>query len=170
MPYQPLYEIFPELARKETRSAMISEGHSTLPADEFAFIELYCNDENCDCQRVLFNVLSLERDEIVAVISYGWQSMDFYRKWSRSGNSEIIRGMHGLGLNPTSDQSERAPALLELLQRLILKDPAYVARLKRHYRMFKETTDPKHFPPSARVHEPGPAQPRKRHRPRSMDH
>jgi len=25
-----------------------------LAGDEFAFLELYCNDENCDCRRVIF--------------------------------------------------------------------------------------------------------------------
>jgi hypothetical protein len=27
----------------------------------------------------------------------------------------------------------------------LLQDPNYVARLKRHYQMFKEKVDPKHF-------------------------
>jgi hypothetical protein len=169
MPYQPFYEIFPELAWKETRSTQIPENHPTLPADEFGFIELYCNDENCDCQRVMFDVLSRKRGKSVAVIAYGWQSMGFYRKWSKSGDPEIIQGMQGLILNPTSDQSELAPALLELLRRLILKDPAYVARLKRHYQMLKAAVDPKHFPPPARAKQPASGPSKKHHRSHPTD-
>jgi hypothetical protein len=169
MPFQPFYEIFPELAWKETRSVRISEDHPTLPADEFGFIELYCNDENCDCQRVMFDVLSRKRGKSVAVIAYGWQSADFYRKWTKSGDPEIVREMQGLILNPMSNQSELAPALLELIRKLILKDPAYVARVKRHYQMFKERLDPKHFNKTAsakNIIAPA-AHTKKRHRPRS---
>ena len=106
------------------------------------------------------------------MIAYGWQSADFYRKWTKSANPEIIRAMQGLTLKPMSKQSELAPALLELMQKLILKDPAYVARLKRHYQMFKEQVDPKHFgkPASAKKNPALAAKSKKRHRSRTTDH
>jgi hypothetical protein len=40
-------------------------------------------------------------------------------------------------LNLASPQSENAPALLELFRRVLLVDPGYVARVKRHYEMFR---------------------------------
>jgi hypothetical protein len=43
-------------------------------------------------------------------------------------------------LNSASRQSELAPALLRPVEQ-ILQDPEYVERLKRHYRMFKESVD-----------------------------
>jgi len=148
MPYQPFHEIFKELAWKETRSISISEEYAALPPDDYGLIELYCNDENCDCQRVMFDVLSKKRGKSVAVIAYGWESADFYRKWRRRDDPDVVQEMQGPSLNSMSHQSELAPALLELVQNLILKDPAYVTRLKRHYQMFKEKVDPKHFPSS----------------------
>jgi hypothetical protein len=77
--------------------------------------------------------------------------------------------MQGPILNPGSPQSELAPALLEKVREVLLPDPAYIAHLKRHYRMFKEKVDPKHFPPSrAQEFDILPASPRKkRHRSRS---
>ena len=168
MPYEPIYEKFGELAWKETRSITIS-GHPKLPADDYGLIEAYCNDENCDCRRVFFNVVSRKRNDIVAVIAYGWETKRFYAKWFKANDPVIIRQMQGPILNPGSPQSELAPALLEMVRGVVLKDPEYIARLKRHYQMFKVKVDPKHFPPSrAQESNALPASPRKkRHRSRS---
>jgi hypothetical protein len=169
MPYEPFYEKFGEIAWKETRSITIS-GHPILPADDYGLIEAYCNDENCDCQRVFFNVASRKQNDIVAIIAYGWESKDFYTKWFGANDPEIIQQMQGPILNPGSPQSELAPALLEMVRKVVLKDPEYIARLKRHYQMFKEKVDPKHFLPS-RVQKmdilrPSPRKKRRRSRSR----
>jgi hypothetical protein len=147
MPYEPFYERFGELAWKETRSLRAFDD-PRLVGDEFGFIEAYCNDINCDCQRVFFNVISRNRQKTVAVIAYGWESEAFYAKWYRKNDPNIIRQMQGPILNPGSEQSELAPALLKIVRDVVLKDPAYIARLKRHYQMFKEKVDPKHFKPA----------------------
>jgi hypothetical protein len=57
----------------------------------------------------------------------------------------VISEMMGLGLNSASPQSEIAPALLAPIRDVLLDDPAYIERLKRHYQIFKEKVDPKHF-------------------------
>ena len=167
MPYEPFYERFGELAWKETRSLTVFDDPS-LAGDEFGLIEAYCNDENCDCRRVFFSIISRQRKGIVAVIAFGWESEAFYAKWFRANDSVIIRQMQDPILNPGSEQSELAPALLKKVREVPLADPAYVARLKRHYRMFKEKVDPTHFKP-ARTSESNLESPpgRKRHRPRS---
>lgn len=167
MTFEPFYMIFRDLAIKETRNIMIFEGHLTLPADEYRLVEMYCNDEKCDCRRVIFNVLSKNRDEYVAVIGYGWESADFYRQWTIQDDPKVVRELQGPVLNPLSPQSDLAPALLELMDELVLKDPMYVDRLQRHYWMFKEKVDPKHFgKPSAAMRmdiaKPKPKK-RKRH-------
>jgi hypothetical protein len=147
MSYEPFVERFGELARKETRSMTVFDD-PRLAGDEYAFFELYCNDIDCDCRRVMFNVVSRNRMDIVAVIAYGWKSKAFYTKWYHGyEDPEIIAQMQGPILNPGSPQSELAPALLEKVNAVLLKDPAYVARIKKHYRMFKEKVDPKHFHP-----------------------
>ncbi|HEY5730412.1 MAG TPA: hypothetical protein VIS72_10200 [Anaerolineales bacterium] len=150
MPYEPFYERFRELALNETRSFTVDEGnYPGLPADEYALLEAYCNDKNCDCRRVFFNVVSRKRQDIMAVVTYGWESEAFYRKWYGGGNDELTRmavsEMMGLGLNSASPQSRVAPALLAPIRDILLDDPAYVARLKRHYQIFKEKVDPKNF-------------------------
>jgi len=168
MPYEPFYERFKEIAMKETRSITI-RNNPDLPDDEVGFLELYCNDENCDCRRVFFNVVSRKRGKDVAVIAYGWEDSGFYARWYRQNDPQIIREMQGPILNPGSSQSELAPALLKLVRDILLKDPAYIERLKRHYWMFKEKVDPKHFKVSGlsgQQNDPS-GKIRKRHRPRS---
>ncbi|MEW5870024.1 MAG: hypothetical protein AB1894_12160 [Chloroflexota bacterium] len=144
MSYEPFYERFGDLAWKETRSMKFLKD-PRLAGDEFGFLELYCNDENCDCRRVTFNVVSRKSQKTVAVIAYGWESREFYAKWYRQNDPEIIREMQGPVLNSASHQPELAPALLEKVRDVLLADPEYIARLKQHYRMFKEKVDPKHF-------------------------
>jgi hypothetical protein len=168
MPYEPFHEQFTELAFLETRSITI-RNNLGLPDDDYGFLEAYCNDENCDCRRVFFNVLSRKRAEMVAVIAYGWEDSAFYTRWYRQNDPSIIQELQGPILNPGSKQSELAPALLKLVRDTLLKDPAYVDRLKRHYWMFKEKVDPKHFKASAQSKQQShPAnKAKKRHQPRS---
>ncbi|RPI79177.1 MAG: hypothetical protein EHM41_24070 [Chloroflexi bacterium] len=168
MPYELFHERFNEIAMKETRTITI-HNNPELPDDDYGFFEAYCNDENCDCRRVFFNVISRKRGEIVAVIAYGWEDSAFYAHWYRQNDPSIIRELQGPILNPSSKQSELAPALLSLVRNTLLKDPAYIDRLKRHYWTFKETIDPKHFKVSVKPRQQSqPAnKKRKRHRPRS---
>jgi len=131
------------------RTAKIPADNSFLPADEYGLFEAYCDDEDCDCRRVFFNVISRKRNDLVAVVAYGWESEAFYKKWwGGEPDNEIkrlaINEMRGLVLNSASPQSELAPAILKLVAHL-LEDSEYVARIKRHYQMFKEKVDPKHF-------------------------
>lgn len=149
MAYTLFQELFPETALTETRAATIPAGNSWLPADEYGLLEAYCDEEDCDCRRVFFNVISRKRNDLVAVVAYGWESEAFYTKWyGGEPDNEIellaIQEMRGLVLNDASPQSELAPAILKLVTHL-LTDPAYEARIKRHYRIFKEKVDPKHF-------------------------
>jgi hypothetical protein len=44
-------------------------------------------------------------------------------------------------LNPGSPRTELAPAILELVKSALLQDPAYVERIKRHYRLFRQKID-----------------------------
>lgn len=167
MPYEPFYERFNEIAMKETRSITI-HNNPGLPDDDYGFLEAYCNDENCDCRRVFFNVISRKSGEVVAVIAYGWEDREFYARWYTQNDPKIIREMQGPILNPSSNQSELSPALLRIVRDTLLKDPAYIERLKHHYWMFKEKVDPKHFKASgiSGQQNDSAGKIRKRHRPR----
>ena len=143
MPYVPFYEHFPELAKQETRTiTLLKKSHSGLPAGEYAFTEMYCNEKECDCRRGFFYVI-LSRNDVAAVIAYGWESPEFYARWMGDDSPEVIEELKGPSLNMASPQSNLAPAILELLKKVVLPDAEYVKRIKRHYRMFRDRIDGK---------------------------
>jgi hypothetical protein len=140
MGFEPFAGRFIELGLKETRTLTVID-HAGLPAGEkYGLMELYCSDQNCDCRRVMFDVVSKRQNQSMAVIAYGWESASYYARWYGENDPVVIRSLQGPELNFGSQQSEFAPLLLELVKEVI-KDPFYVARLKKHYQMFKETVD-----------------------------
>ena len=134
MPMIPFYSEFPDLAVKETRSITVG-GRGDLPDGEYGFIELYCDEADCDCRRVIIDVVSpATGPKIWATINYGWEDLEFYEKWLHSKEDAV--GCKGSSLDPLNPQTEYASTFLRLFN-WILEDQAYVERLKRHYYLFK---------------------------------
>jgi len=139
MPYACFHEYFPEIAERETRSITIPKRLSSgLPAGEYGFLEMYCDERGCDCRRVFFYVISPPKKEPLAVVAYGWESPEFYARWIGNDDPETIEELQGPILNMCSPQSSLAPAVLELVRDVLLQDELYVERLKTHYRMFRD--------------------------------
>lgn len=136
------HSVLPELAQRETRCIRVGPSPdatpgNSLPADEYAFVEFYCEDLNCDCRRVFIQVIGRNRpDTVLASINYGWEPASFYRERMPSDPNaprEIVEG----SLDPMNAQSKHSMELLELFQQHVL-DEAYRLRLKRHYELFRE--------------------------------
>ena len=143
----PFMEKFPDLGRRETRSLLVAPGQY-LPPGEYGFIEFYCNEPGCDCRRVTICVLRPDTgwSKAWATISYGWERPDFYRRWSGASDP---KEMAGPSLDLLNAQSEYAPALLDLFRAVVQSDE-YVARLKRHYRMYRDTVEKRYGSPKRR--------------------
>jgi len=139
MPYAPFHEKFPEIAEKETRTIIVFDDPD-LPEGEYGLLESYCDELDCDCRRVFFNVFSWKKKKIEAVIAYGWESGKFYAKWMGDSDPRVIKELKGPALNLSSPQSPLAPALLEKIK-IVLQDKNYVDRIKRHYKLFKEAIE-----------------------------
>lgn len=137
MGFVPLYEKLPEAAMVETRSITVMDEMYGVPMGEYALVEAFCNDKDCDCRRVMFNVVTPENQKTVAVIAYGWGTEKFYEKWFGEKNRNIIKTMQEPILNAMSEQGPYAKKLLELVK-AVLKDESYVNRIKRHYKMFRD--------------------------------
>jgi hypothetical protein len=116
----------------ETRTATVID-NPDLPSGEYAFVEYFCNDRKCDCRRAIFNVIRKNGTKIYATITYGWDTAEYYGKWSGAGLGEIAQKMASATLEPHNPQSSLAPALLKLFIDEILPSPGYLDRLKRHY-------------------------------------
>jgi hypothetical protein len=146
MSYVSFYGFFPEIAKRETRSVTILPGSNTaVPAGEYGFVEMFCDEKGCDFRRVFLSVVSASKSDLHAVIAYAWESPAFYAKWMGDNDPEIIEALRGPCLNFGSPQSAAAPALLNLFKNVLLQDATYVNRIKRHYRMIREKVDgPEH--------------------------
>src|SRR5205807_1556578 len=103
----------------------IDEGPG-IPAGEYVFVDAYCTDPHCDCERVMLNVAERKRG-IVATISYGFNP---------AKTRAFFKGPNPF-LDPLNTQSAYAEELLALFEEVVL-DEEYQERLKRHYRMVKE--------------------------------
>jgi hypothetical protein len=127
----PFFQVDPDLAAKETRNITLFQPHDGIPAGSYGFLEFYCPDPDCDCRRVMINVVEEKRPtQFLASISYG-----FDRKAEDAGPY----------LDPLNEQCPYADALMRMMQEVAFNDPRYVARLKRHYALVKRAAaDPAH--------------------------
>jgi hypothetical protein len=144
MPFVPFHDHFPEIAKRETRTITVLE-HSSLglPPGHYSLLEMYCDEPGCDCRRVFFYVISSLRKDVEAVIAYGWENPEFYARWMRDDDPNMIKELQGPVLNLGSPQSDLAPAILDIVQNVVLRDEFYVERLKTHYTMFRNKIDSK---------------------------
>jgi hypothetical protein len=137
----PLHSLLPDLASREVRCLYVQAppGASLagLPAGEYAFLELYCNDLPCDCRRVFIQVIERNQPgKVFASINFGWEREAFYRKrlpWDPNASRAIVRG----SLDPLNEQSEYSEELLAIFKRQVLDEP-YRLRLRRHWQLFRE--------------------------------
>jgi hypothetical protein len=97
---------------------------------------MFCDEPGCDCRRVFFSVLSSVREEIEAVVAWGWEDPAFYAAWMKDDDPEIVASLKGPTLNLGSPATSLAPAVLEVTRAVLLQDRHYVERVKRHYRCF----------------------------------
>jgi hypothetical protein len=142
MPYALFGTYFRELAERETRSiTVLPDSNLGLPAGEYGLLEMYCDERGCDCRRVFLYVVHPDRRGPEAVIAWGWEDVDFYKRWFKYEDAVAVADLKGPVLNFGSPASELAPALLELVRNVLLKDSEYVERIKRHYRMFKDAVN-----------------------------
>lgn len=151
MPYALFHSRFPKIAERETRTiTVVRDSARGLPAGQYGLLEMYCDEPDCDCRRVFFHVVSPLKSEPVAVIAYGWERPEFYARWMGDDDPLVMEQLCGPALNLGSPQSALAPAILEIVKNTVLRDPAYIERLKTHYRMFRSKIDERHSATSRR--------------------
>jgi hypothetical protein len=132
----PFMKRFPELGPRETRTVRFQDDGDGIPRGSYALVEFYCEEEGCDCRRVLIQVIEESTPgKVWATISYGWDPSSSRTNWADFADLGMTAS--GAFLDPISPQSEYAEEFLEFFEWMITQDPAYVERLKRHYAMFK---------------------------------
>lgn len=127
----------PDEAARETFGFVIQPG-GALPAGEYALVEWYCEDPDCDCRRAFLQVVRRSPSgPILASINYGWESRAFYKR-KMPYDPDAPREVTGGSLDPLNTQSSLAPAALKIFQRLVAEGEI-AGFLKRRYEMFKAT-------------------------------
>lgn len=141
MPYVSFHDYFPEIAERETRTLILPRPTGGLPQGPYTLIEMFCDEPGCDCRRVFFYVVASFREGPEAVVAYGWEDEAFYARWMKDDDPLAIEELKGPVLNLGSPQSDLAPAVLDLVTKVALTDTAFIERVKRHYRMFRDKVD-----------------------------
>jgi len=125
--------MFRDLAEKETR-VITTIDHPKLGSESYALVDVYCVAPDCDCRRVMINVIRDRDTQHLATLNWAFDEDDLDR---------------GPFLDPLNTQSELSDELLKMVEETVLVDKRYAARLERHYRMVKQAvSDPHH-----KVHE-----------------
>lgn len=139
----PFRALDADLAQREVRVLHVEAGGG-LPAGAYLFEEAYCTEPGCDCRRVLLQVLHAETRTHVATINYAFEPP----KPPHDVEGQVFLDR----LNPQSDVSA---FLLEFFVKSMLSDKDYVARLHRHYDLWKRAVDDPSHPAHPRLCPPG---------------
>jgi len=130
-------ELFPEVAARQMVLLWVDPPRKRLPVKSYGLLEYYCDEPGCDCRRVMLDVVSDYRGRVFASICFGWESLEFYRKWAGTRDlgdaSPLKKGV----LDPAALNCDWADVLLDHVRREVLANPKMVARFKRHYEMVK---------------------------------
>jgi hypothetical protein len=103
---------FPELGPRETRVALIPDD-GDFPRGKYAFLESYCEEEGCDCRRVMLTVVEESTPgKILATISFGWDPPEWFT--DETNLEGLGATASGAFLDPLCPQSEHAAELLDL--------------------------------------------------------
>ncbi len=97
-------------------------------------------EPRCDCRRVLLEVVDGATREQFATINHAFEPP----KPPFEDEGQTF-------LDPINPQSPMSPALLGVFVEMIANDPAYQARLERHYAMWKRVVDDPSHPDHSKV-------------------
>ncbi len=137
MKFGPFYSKFKKIAEKETRVLTILKPEFDVPLGEYAFIEFYCDDDECDCRKVIITVVDAKNpNKTFATIGFGWESYKYYLDWMY-GDKITAMGLVGAYLEPIGEQTRYSKKILQLFENIVLKDKVYKERIKKHYKMYK---------------------------------
>lgn len=133
---------FPEVARNEAHVMATPKPVCGVPVGAYFLREYYCDDLHCDCRRVILRISPTEKsdpDTISASITYGWERVSYYKKWTRNPDPAAWRDMASAQLDPLLEQSEHAEGLLKMFKAVLDRDRTLIALFRRHYKMVRDS-------------------------------
>lgn len=101
MIFSSFFEEFPELVESEFRNIFVfgNDSYKYIPPGNYAFLELFCPDLDCDCRKVIINIVSVNPTKVWAVLNYGWESEEYYQTWWGTSHKHY-KPMSGITFDP----------------------------------------------------------------------
>ncbi len=125
--FESFFDEFPDLMSTEVRYLKFldspTDSSSLIPKGRYEFFEFFCSNVNCDCKRVIINVMSYELNKSWVIIHYKWGT------WGRKPEFQ---------LDPENIDDPLSNEFLEFFKEMIRRDRRYAARIEKHYLQFKK--------------------------------
>lgn len=134
--FVPFFRLFPENAEKETRKVILAQDAFGLPKGKYFLVENYCTDKECDCRKVMINIVAMDGNPtILGTVGFGWEPLEFYEKWF--GDDKFAKDMVGAYVEVGGIQVGKEKECLALVKNS-LRDENYINLIKKRYSAFKE--------------------------------
>ncbi|WP_430754815.1 SEC-C metal-binding domain-containing protein [Magnetovirga frankeli] len=130
MTFIPAGEFIGQAHRVRTVTLVDSQ---ELPDGEYSFIDMYCDEPDCDCRKTMIQVQ--HNGKPVAIINFGWESADYYRQWMGTSDDGVFPPMDGASIDLTSPNLLNPDAILVLFQRLL--NDFWIEKMKNDYKAVK---------------------------------
>jgi hypothetical protein len=111
----------------------------------YHMIDLLCQDYMCDCHKVSILIADEDRKSVLATVAYGWKSKGYYYKWGL--DKDTTESLTSGFLDPWGVQTIHSPLFLSFIRRKINREPQFMNKIKKRYRMFKDRVDSPLFSP-----------------------
>ena len=134
MTYAPFHEVVTH-SDVNYISITFTEKSSIIPLGQYGFVQMYCDDIKCDCRRVVFNIM---KDSVRhALVWYGWEKIEFYRKWFRADVTKLELEMFmGPALHDGIHDFSHSALFVNIVTEM-LKDNNYKNRIIQNYKLFR---------------------------------
>lgn len=110
--FKSFFDEFPNLLLSELGTVSIykNDYFQYIRPGDYAFVEMFCMEANCDCRRALIRVVSINPNKSWTILNYGWDSDDYYKSWFASD-----RLAYGIGSGVSLSASAQEPLEQEFL-------------------------------------------------------
>ncbi len=91
-----------------------------------------------DCHNIYIHVICEKFSGPMATITYGWESLAYYKEWMVGNeNEDILANFKGPALATGSRQSQFAKRCLDIFKDMAKTERDYASRLNRRYQLVK---------------------------------
>lgn len=134
--FVPFFRLFPEEdAEMKTRKIMLLQDTFGLSKGGYFLVENYCADKECDCRKVMINVVTMDsKSTILGTVGFGWEEPEYYKKWL--GDDQLGEEMAGTYIEAGGIQTGMEKECLDIVKNS-LRDSKFVDLIKERYSIFK---------------------------------